>query len=59
MIVPDLDVPAATATGTVPAGKPIRIDFGLRHQAGSPTSAITGAKLEMEAVADRVRESLR
>ena len=47
MIVPDLDVPAATATGTVPAGKPIRIDFGLRHQAGSPTSAITGAKLEI------------
>jgi hypothetical protein len=47
MLTADLDVPAADASGVVPAGKPVRIDFGLRHQAGSAASAITGAKLEI------------
>ncbi|MEV5960290.1 S8 family serine peptidase [Kribbella sp. NPDC051952] len=39
LVLVDLDVPQANVAGQVKTGKPVSIDLGLRHQAGSGTTA--------------------
>ncbi|SDT31388.1 S8 family serine peptidase [Jiangella sp. DSM 45060] len=47
LLVADYDVPGADALGTVPADRPVRIDVGLRHQAGSSGAEIDDVELEV------------
>ncbi|SEE59568.1 Serine protease, subtilisin family [Jiangella alba] len=47
LLLADYDVPGADASSTVPADEPIRVDVGLRHQAGSSAAEIDDVALEV------------
>jgi hypothetical protein len=48
LVLADLDVPQADDLNRVPTGKPVTVTLGLRHQAGSGSTAkFTAASLEL------------
>ncbi|MFB6723782.1 S8 family serine peptidase, partial [Kribbella sp. NPDC056345] len=47
VITADLDLPTADQLGRVPAGQPVPLTFGLRHQTGAVRSPFVTANLEI------------